>query len=418
METRLAAPFRDQALGQEADRVLRSCVHCGFCLATCPTYQLLGSELDSPRGRIYLIKQVLEGQDAGARTQLHLDRCLTCRSCETTCPSGVRYGRLLDIGRAVLEARVPRTPWARLRRWALNFVLPHRRRFALALALGRAVRPLLPARLARAVPAAVSGPAWPAYGEAPRAGERTMLVLEGCVQAELAPSINASLARVLERLGVRLLPAPGAGCCGAIGFHLNRVEEAQALARRNIDAWWPRIEGGAEAIVVSASGCGMQVRDYGHLLRDDPDYAERAARVAALVKDPVEILEGEDLAALAGPERPGPIAFHPPCTLQHGLRLAGRVEAVLAGTGFTLTEIEDRHLCCGSAGTYSILQPALAEQLGARKITALERGDPACIATANIGCQAHLQARAGRRVVHWVELLDPENPVHKALRRR
>ncbi|HSH42064.1 MAG TPA: glycolate oxidase subunit GlcF, partial [Arenicellales bacterium] len=357
-------------------------------------------ELDSPRGRIYLIKQVLEGSSPTVTTQLHLDRCLTCRNCETTCPSGVEYGRLADIGRQVVEERVERPLPGRLARRALRLLIPHRNRFAALLWLGQTVRPLLPRGLKRRVPAPSSARPRP---QTPH--ERKMLVLEGCVQPSLAPNTNAAAARVLDRLGVELVAAEDT-CCGAVSHHLSATAEGLDYMRRNIDVWWPHIEAGAEAIVITASGCGAMVREYGHLLRHDPQYADKAKRVSELSRDLSEVLAGEDLSALASAgERPR-VAFHPPCTLQHGLRVRGVVERILADAGFELTPVPDAHLCCGSAGTYSILQPGLAGRLKEAKLKALGGGGPDVIATANIGCQAHLQSGTDLPVRHWIELLD------------
>ncbi|MGD9951965.1 MAG: glycolate oxidase subunit GlcF [Burkholderiales bacterium] len=396
MQTELADFIRDTPEGREADAILRKCVHCGFCSATCPTYQLLGDELDSPRGRIYLMKQVLEGAPPTARTQLHLDRCLTCRACETTCPSGVRYGRLADIGRAAVEARVPRGIWQRLRRASLGFALPRRALFAFLLALGRPLRVLLPGLVP--APAAPAG-AWPAPRHA-----RRMLVLGGCVQPALAPRINAAAARVLDRAGISLVEAPGAGCCGALRFHLNDQDGGRDDMRALIDAWWPYVERDeVEAIVVTASGCGATVKDYGELLAHDPAYREKAARISALAKDLSEVIPPEAIPARAGLGR---VACHSPCSLQHGQQLRGGVEALLARAGFELAPVPEAHLCCGSAGTYSILQPALSRQLRDRKLAALQGSEPVGIVTANIGCLVHLQAGARVPVAHWIELLD------------
>ena len=403
MDTRLADFIRDTPQGREAESILRKCVHCGFCTATCPTYQLLGDELDGPRGRIYLMKQMLEGEPVTAKTQLHLDRCLTCRSCETTCPSGVRYGRLVEIGREVVESRVPRPASQRARRWLLRKSLLSRPLFGLAAATGRLARPLLPSSLAAKLPEARRG-AWP---EA-RHGRR-MLVLDGCVQPSLAPSVDAATARVLDRIGISLVRAPASGCCGALSLHLAAVDEARRLMRANVDAWWPEIERGAEAIVVTASACGLQLREYGELLRDEPAYAERAARIAALARDPVEIVlpEWDRLSPLLAADRDARrVAFHAPCTLLHGLKLAGRVEEALRALGFELTPVADAHLCCGSAGTYAILQPELSQRLRANKLAALEGGSPDVIATANIGCLLQLASGTRRPVRHWIELLE------------
>jgi len=406
MQTSLADFVRETPQGREADGILRSCVHCGFCTATCPTYQLLGDELDGPRGRIYLMKQVLEGQGVSRKTQRHLDRCLTCRSCETTCPSGVRYGRLLDIGREVVEERVARPLPERLVRRLLRAVLPHRARFAALLGMGRVVRPLLPGALRRLVPPAVPAGEWPAVCHA-----RRVLMLEGCVQPGLSPQINAATARVLDRLGISVIRTAEGGCCGAVSHHLSATDEARDFMRRNVDAWWPHVEAGAEAIVVNASGCGVVVKDYGHLLADDPAYAERAARVAALAVDVGELLAREGVERLDGLGTRGRrVAFHAPCTLQHGQRLPGVVERLLTEAGFELTAVPDAHLCCGSAGTYSVLQRPLSERLRENKVAALQSGGPAVIATANIGCLHHLQAGTEVPVVHWIELLDPSPP--------
>ena len=405
MQTQLADWIRDTPEGREADAILRKCVHCGFCLATCPTYTLLGDELDSPRGRIYLMKQMLEGAPVTHRTQLHLDRCLTCRACETTCPSGVEYGKLVDIGRHVVEQKVHRPALERLQRWTLSKVLPSRGLFAALLGLGRMFRAVLPRKLARKVPEARPAGAWPAARHA-----RRMLVLTGCVQPSMAPSINAATARVLDRLGISLVDVPRSGCCGAVPFHLNYQAESLDYVRRNIDAWWPHVEAGAEAIVITASGCGTMVADYGRLMRDDPAYAAKGERIAALAGDISEVVAAERsrLAALARGQRavPRKIVFHSPCSLQHGLKIRGVVESILMEAGFTLTAVPDAHLCCGSAGTYSILKPEISRELLREKVRALESGEPELIATANIGCMAHIESGAHRPVRHWIELLD------------
>src|SRR5689334_16181715 len=408
METRLLPAIAATPEGQEADAILRACVHCGFCTATCPTYQLLGDELDGPRGRIYLIKQALEGGDVTAKTQLHLDRCLTCRSCETTCPSGVRYGRLVDIGRKFVDDRVGRRSTDAARRSALRRGLLSRSLFGGALTLGRLARPFLPRALAAGIPDARPAGPWPAARPAQR-----VLIPAGCVQPALAPNIDAATARVLDRAGISALPIEGAGCCGSLSYHLSEHDEARTLARRNIDAWWPHVERGCEAIVVTASGCGVLVREYDHLLAQDPAYAERAKRVAALARDPVEIVERawSDLSPLIDRTRTSSrIAFHPPCTLQHGMQIRGVAERLLADAGFTLLPVADAHLCCGSAGTYSILQPELAERLKANKLHSLQAGKPDVIATANIGCMTHLQSGTPIPVRPWIEVLDAAMP--------
>ncbi len=412
METHLSDFIRDAPDGAEADAILRRCVHCGFCNATCPTYQLLGDELDGPRGRIYQIKQVLEGSTPTAETRLHLDRCLTCRNCETTCPSGVEYGRLLDIGRRVVEERAPRPATERLIRKSIAGVLARTALFRTAVRLGRLARPLLPAGLAAKLPPPPTAPALRA-GVTTTDGRRRMLVLRGCVQPALAPNINAAATRVLARLGIALTEADEAGCCGALRFHLNDQAGGLDDMRRNVDAWWPYVENGIETIVMTASGCGVTVREYGHLLRHDPDYAERAARIGAMTRDLSEVLLAERDQLKAALETSagvatggGPIAFHPPCSLQHGQKITGIVESLLQDAGYTLTPVTDSHLCCGSAGTYSLLQPDLATRLRDNKLAALNAGGPGVIASANIGCISHLQSGANIPVRHWIELLD------------
>ncbi len=407
MQTSLADFIRDTPEGREAEAILRKCVHCGFCNATCPTYQLLGDELDGPRGRIYLIKQALEGVPVTASTQLHLDRCLTCRACETTCPSGVEYGRLADIGRALVGRQVNRPTGAGFMRGTLGAVLPRPWLFGLLLGLGRAFRPLLPAALAKKVPASVPSPgAWPEPRHA-----RRMLVLAGCVQPALAPDTNAAAARILDRIGISLVQGAGAGCCGAVRYHLDDQQGGIADMRRLIDAWWPLIErGGIEAIVMTASGCGAMVKEYGHLLAGDPAYGDKAAKISAITRDLGEVLVAER-AALAGlfgkaGATSQKIAYHPPCTLQHGQKLRGGIESLLTAAGFELAPVPDAHLCCGSAGTYSILQPELSTQLQQNKLAALQSGAPEAILTANIGCQTHLAVGSAVPVRHWITALE------------
>jgi glycolate oxidase iron-sulfur subunit len=404
MQTNLSAEYRDTREGREADAILRSCVHCGFCTATCPTYQLLGDELDGPRGRIYLIKGVLEGNPVTASTQLHLDRCLTCRNCETTCPSGVQYGRLLDIGRSLVEAKVRRPPAEAAQRWTLRRALLSKSVFGGALSFGRAVKGLLPRELADRIPAGAKAGAWPEPRHA-----RKMLVMEGCVQPALRPNIDAAAARVLDRIGISPLRVAGGGCCGALSHHLTVEDEARAIVRRNIDAWWPLVHRGLEAIVVTASGCGVMVKDYGHFLAHDAAYAAKAQKIAELARDPIEIVTAEwkkiapMIAMDQGAQR---IAFHSPCTLQHGLKIRGQVEEILMAVGHSLLPVADTHLCCGSAGTYSVLQPGLAGQLRTNKLKALEAPRPDVIVTANIGCLTHLESGTRTPVKHWIELLD------------
>ena len=406
MQTQLAEFIRDTPAGDVAESILRKCVHCGFCLATCPTYQLLGDELDGPRGRIYLIKQMLEGSEVSARTQLHLDRCLTCRSCETTCPSGVEYGRLLDIGRQVVQQRVPRPVITRIIRRVLRAVLPYPSRFGIFFTIGRSLRPMLPQSLRNKIP--MRTPYRPAQ---PSQNPRSMLVLAGCVQPSLAPHINSAAVRFLDALGITGIDAPNAGCCGAVSQHLDAHDEAKNFARRNIDAWWPYIEAGTEAIVITASGCGAMLKEYGYLLAGDAQYAAKAQRIAESCRDIVEIAADENLSNIVLNRGDGVrVAFQSPCTLQHGQRVVGVVERILAQQGYVLTPVTDSHLCCGSAGTYSLLQPVLSRQLLENKVGALCAGNPDVIATANIGCWAHLQSATTVPVKHWIELVTPASP--------
>ncbi|HWI82169.1 glycolate oxidase subunit GlcF [Ramlibacter sp.] len=403
MQTHLSPEYADTPDGRAAEAILRRCVHCGFCTATCPTYQLLGDELDGPRGRIYLIKQVLEGQAPTRRTQLHLDRCLTCRNCESTCPSGVEYGHLVDIGRRIVEEKVPREPGDNALRWALKEGLSAPL-FGPAMKLGQALRPLLPKALRAKVPAARDAGRWPA-----REHPRKVLLLAGCVQPSMAPNINTATARVLDAAGIQTIVAPEAGCCGAVKFHLNDQAGGLAQMRANIDAWWPWIENGAvEAIVMNASGCGVTVREYGHHLQRDPVYAAKARRVSELTRDLSELLP-QLVPALRGRVRPaaGLLAFHPPCSLQHGMKLRGGVEQHLGELGFQVRVANaESHLCCGSAGTYSVLQPKLATELRDRKLGHLGELRPQAIISANMGCITHLQSGTATPVRHWVEVLD------------
>ena len=411
MQTHLAPEFQGTPEGRKGEEILRRCVHCGFCTATCPTYQLLGDELDGPRGRIYLIKQVLEGATPTTATQLHLDRCLTCRNCESTCPSGVQYGQLVEIGRHIVEAKVERPRRERAVRWLLKEGLTSPL-FKPAMQLGQALRPLVPAALKDKVPAKAPPQAhqWPT-----RSHPRKVLMLLGCVQPAMMPNINSATARVLDAAGIQTLVADGAGCCGAIRSHLNDPEGGLADMRRNIDAWWPLVEGlteagQVEALVMNASGCGVTVKEYGQALAHDPDYRDKAARISALTRDLSELLP-ELLPALKSrlaqqAVRPS-LAYHPPCTLQHGQQLRGGVEGVMRELGFEIALAPcDSHLCCGSAGTYSVLQPELSKQLRDRKLQALAPLQAQAIVSANIGCIQQLQSGTTQPVRHWIEVLD------------
>lgn len=385
---------------KELEKIVRACVHCGFCNATCPTYQVLGNELDGPRGRIYLIKQMLEGQSVSGLTQQHLDRCLTCRSCETTCPSGVQYGRLLDIGRSMVEAKVVRSWPDKLKRKLILYIFPYRRRFARLMTISGFIRVFLPRNLAKKIPErSASAGTWPESIQT-----RTMLILSGCVQNVLEPNIDHATARVLAKLGIKLLKVEQSGCCGAMNFHLSDHEQALTLTRNNIDACWPFIEQGAEAIVSTASGCGVMLKDYGELLKHDPAYAEKANRVSEWVKDIAEIVNLEDWAVPVLKNRR--VAFHAPCTLQHGQKINGVVESILQKAGAEWVAGLEGHVCCGSAGAYSLLQPELSNQLRDNKIRALTMSEPELILTANIGCLSHLKAVSPVTVKHWIEWLD------------
>ena len=407
MQTNLSPEFKGTPEGEEAEAILRKCVHCGFCTATCPTYQLLGDELDGPRGRIYLIKQMLEGGQPTQKTQLHLDRCLTCRNCETTCPSGVQYGNLIDIGRRIVDEKVRRGAGSRALRWALKEGLTSPL-FGPAMKLGQSVRGLLPQALKNKVPAGQGAGRWPA-----REHRRKVLLLAGCVQPSMMPNINSATARVLDAAGMQTVVAPQAGCCGAVKFHLNDQEGGRAQMRANIDAWWPFVERAEiEAIVMNASGCGVTVKEYGHLLQHDAAYAARARRISELTRDLSELLPGI-VAALSGKVTPprGLLAFHPPCTLQHGQQLRGSVEKHLGDLGFRVQVApSEAHLCCGSAGTYSVLQPEMAHELRDRKLGHLAKLQPEVIVSANIGCISHLQSGTATPVAHWVEVLDAALP--------
>lgn len=400
MQTNLADFLKGTRTGDEVEDILRSCVHCGFCNATCPTFSLLGDERDGPRGRIYQIKNFVETGIVTENVQQHLDRCLTCLSCTTTCPSGVEYNRLIDIGRELVEQRIERSLPQLILRWSLRNLLPYRNRFKVAMGLGRIFRPIMPKVIKSKIPLAQTV----IHDFTSTAHNRRMLVMDGCVQPTLTPATNQAATVVFNKLGIELMSLRKSGCCGAVSQHLMEPVEARNFMRRNIDAWWPEIEAGAEAILVTASGCGVMVKDYGWLLRNDPAYMDKAKRISQICKDPVEVLTNEDLSAL-NIKADRKIAFHSPCTLQHGQKLKGQVERILKNSGFELTVVRDDHICCGSAGTYSVLQPKISSQLRDLKLENLEADEPELIATANVGCQTHLASDSKAPVVHWLELL-------------
>jgi len=406
MQTKLASDVMSTVLGQEADEILRRCVHCGFCAATCPTYQILGDELDSPRGRIYLIKEMLEGKPVTQTTQTHLDRCLTCRNCETTCPSGVEYGKLIDIGRQMVEQRVSRPRTEVLKRAALRQVL-NSRFFAPAYRLGQMVRDWLPPVFQDKVQAKRTVLRLP---ENLSRHSRQVLMLGGCVQPTLMPTIDAATIRVLDRLGIGARSVPSASCCGALNFHLDDQEAARSQMRANIDAWWGLLNTGeVEALVINASGCGAMIKEYGHHLRLDPAYAQKAQFISDNTKDLAEILApmASTLKPLLNVQQlPQKVAFHPPCTLQHWQGLRPLSESLLRDIGLDLAPFEETHLCCGSAGAYSVLQPEIATSLRDRKLDKISKAEPNMILSSNVGCIGHLQSGTQTPVRHWIEAVD------------
>ena len=415
MQTQLAPQFANTPEGIEAARILGKCVHCGFCTATCPTYQLLGDELDGPRGRIYLIKQIAEGQAPTEKTRLHLDRCLTCRNCESTCPSGVQYGNLVDIGRKWAEENTPSRPIGeRITRWALKEGLTKPALFNSAMSLGRLVRPFMPSGMKRKIPLvknkALDSQINP-YARPNAHHARKMLILEGCVQPGMLPNINSATARVLDALKIQLLSAPSATCCGALRYHLNDQVGGLDNVKQNIDAWWPMVESGVEAIITTASGCGVMVKDYGHLLANDAAYATKAKKISELTKDISEVMANlqNELVTLIGTDQKPGVVYHPPCTLQHGQQIRGKVEGLLSSLGIGVRLCNDSHLCCGSAGTYSVTQPELSEQLRKNKLqnltVACEESGADVIVSGNIGCITHLQ-QDEKPVLHWIEIVD------------
>ena len=401
MHINLAKRFHNDPRLREAADIIKSCVHCGFCTATCPTYQLLSDERDSPRGRIYLMKKLLEDAEVTERTRTHLDRCLTCRSCETTCPSGVQYGRLIDLVRAHMQETLPRSKTEAFKRQLLEQVLPKPERFVPLVSIGQMFKPLVPGKLGRKIPPRKKKTPWPMVRH-----ERKMLVLESCGQSTASPNTNAAAARVLDHFGVSLQRAEEAGCCGAVSHHLGSHDDGLDYMRRNIDAWWPHIEQGCEAIVSTATGCGAMLAEYETLLKEDPAYREKAKRVSELSKDVSEVIHEIGLKRLPRAVKAERVAVHVPCSQQHALGLDRHVANILETVGYCLVKTTESHICCGSAGTYSILQPELSERLQERKLKALEIEKPQLIATSNIGCQMHLASGTDVPVLHWIELID------------
>ena len=405
MQTTINKALENTPEGLEAERILRSCVHCGFCTATCPTYRLLGDELDGPRGRIYLIKGLLEGKEASDKTQIHLDRCLTCLACETSCPSGVEYGHLLDIGRQLINKKVRRTPIERSYRYLIRKILPYPGRFSFFLGLGRGIRFILPGKYRQMVPENKRS-------KITESGKHTrkMILFSGCVQPSLSPEINCATTHLLNKLGIESISSHGEVCCGAINHHMAVDDSGLSFIKNNIDAWWPYIEEGIEAIVISASGCGAMIKDYGYILRNDTDYKDKAHQVSLMAKDVAEIIVAEEIETLGkllkGNSRR--IAFQNPCSLQHGQKIKDETEVLFQKLGYQIENIEDANQCCGSAGTYSLLQTELSEKLRRKKISALEAVKPDVILTANIGCQLHLQQATEIPVKHWIEILEED----------
>ncbi len=408
MQTNISTDFLRTPEGKQANRILRSCVHCGFCNATCPTYQLLGDELDGPRGRIYLIKQTLEGKTPGRQTQLHLDRCLTCRNCESTCPSGVDYSQLLNIGRAVVNKKVPRSAGQKILHFVLRKTFLSPFSFSALIKTGQLFRPLLPVAIKRSIPEKQKPVQFKKITH-----ERKILLVPGCVQSSLKPNIDIAAKIVFNKLNIECVEIPAAGCCGSLSHHLNAESEAMQIIKKNIDSWWPLVQNNAiEAICMTASGCGVAIKEYEQLLASDKVYAKKARTISALYKDPAEIVSQEINNKTSNPlvdatnntEQNKNIAFHPPCTLQHGMKLNNLIEPILDKCGYTVLAFKDKHLCCGSAGTYSITQKALSQQLLSNKLGNINKTQHDLIVTANIGCQMHMQSGTSTPVKHWLEL--------------
>lgn len=404
MQTKIEINFLQSDKGQIADKILRSCVHCGFCTATCPTYQVLGDELDGPRGRIYQIKQMLEGHAVTKDTLTHLDRCLTCRACETTCPSGVEYGHLLEIGRSEVEKRVKRPLSQTLIRKILLAILPFPTRFDSLLKVGQLFRPILPQRLKKKIPEKRHLP-----DLALKIHTKKMLILDGCVQPSLSPEINYATKQVLDALDIELISF--SGCCGAINQHLSDEDNALITIKNNIDRLVTEFNNGIEGIVMTASGCGAMFKEYPFLLRNDAAYKDKAVLVASKTFDLTEVIDTEVLKTKLDISKTN-IAVHTPCTLQHAQKLPSNIENIFSACGYQLSTVKDKHLCCGSAGTYSIVQPGLSQQLLQQRLKGLMVGSPEVIVTANIGCLHHLNAESPVPVRHWIEVISENLKPH------
>ncbi len=403
MRARLAESNSSKSFALAATEIIRSCVHCGMCNASCPTYQLTGDELEGPRGRIYLIKGILETGETSDVARTHLDQCLVCRSCEASCPSGVKYGELLELTKPHIESSNRSPLRLRIKRYLIVQIVPNKVLFSMFFAVGRLLKPLLSSNLKILIPERAS-----LQASRRVAHKRKALLLSTCAQSVVRPSIDTAAIKIFDRLGITLIPVAGAGCCGALALHCGYEEKAIVQAKANIDAWWPYIELGAESIIATSSGCGLQLKGYERLLKEFPDYSAKSKYLAGLIKDPIELIDDQKLSAVTKDSDRCSIAFQSPCSQQHGLKINGRVEAVLERLGWNFTKVKDPHLCCGSAGSYSILYPETSARLREEKLNALSQGSPELIVTANIGCQLHLGAKSAVPVIHWLELIERE----------
>ncbi len=406
MQTSFTSEFIQTADGERVNKILRKCVHCGFCNATCPTYQLTGNELDGPRGRIYLIKNFFEENKEGSSNETslkHIDRCLTCLACETTCPSGVKYGELVDIGRKHINTSIQRPVLNKIKRKLILNAFSNSKRVALLLAIARIFKPLLPATLANKIPTKIKLQTGSASDLGiPSSLSRKMLTIKGCVQKAAAPQINFATRKVLGNSDIQLDEA-NSECCGALAFHLTELEQAHKTIRSNIDHWYQMLNNGYEKILINSSGCSTFIKQYATIMQDDNSYAEKAKFISEHCIDLSEL--ASELKPKASSCADKTIAFHSPCTLQHGQNISGKIEEKLLQAGYNLVEVQDSHLCCGSAGTYSLLESEMSSELLKNKLTNLEKHQADMIVTANIGCLMHLQSGTDIPVKHWIELL-------------